>query len=162
MVQDLSQLRMLYSHAEADTVMNITGNLICGQAGGETARWVSERFPPALQYRTTVSVNSADTSISKSEQSNTVVSPATIATLSAGEFVGILADEPGKETLLKAFHGKVVKEVYEGKLVELPVVREVSKEEVEEQFRRVKREVVELAENEHRRMLGNPAMGEVL
>ena len=73
--------------------------------------------------------------------------------------MGILADEPGKETLLKAFHGKVVKEIYEGKLVELPVVSEVSKEEVEKQFRRVKREVVELVENEHRRMLGDPAMG---
>ena len=57
--------------------------------------------------------------------------------------MGILADEPGKETLLKAFHGKVVKVIYEGKLVKLPVVKEVSKEAVEEQFRRVKREVVE-------------------
>ena len=93
------------------------------------------------------------------QQSNTVVSPATIATLSAGEFVGILADEPGKEMPLKAFHAKVVKEAFTGELVELPVVREVSKEEVEEQFRRVKRDVVELVENEHRRMLGNPAMG---
>lgn len=153
-IQDLSQLKMLYSHAEANTVMNMTGNLVCGQAVGETARWVSERFPPSVQYRTTVSVNSSDTSLSKSEQSNPVVSPATIATLSAGEFVGILADEPGKEMVLKAFHAKVVKEGFEGERKEVPMVREVSREEVEECFRRVKREVEVIVGNESRRIMG--------
>jgi len=84
-VQDLSQLRILYTRAESDTVLNMTGNLICGQVGGETARWVSERFPYVVQHKTTVSVNSMDTSVSKSEQSNPAMSPATIATLSSGE-----------------------------------------------------------------------------
>jgi len=157
-VQDVSQLRMLYSHAEADMVMNMMGNVVCGQVGGETARWVSERFPSVTEYRTTVSVNSADTSVSKSEQSNPVVMPATIATLSAGEFVGILADEPGKEMTLKAFHATIVREPFEGPVMELPVVREVSNTEVEACFKKVKREVVELVEEGMREMMRRPGM----
>ncbi|HVW61939.1 MAG TPA: TraM recognition domain-containing protein, partial [Puia sp.] len=95
-VQDLSQLKILYSHDEAVAILNLAGNLICGQTDGETARWVSERFPMVTQHKTTVSVNSADTSVSKSEQSNPAMSPATLAALSSGEFVGILADDPDK------------------------------------------------------------------
>ena len=96
-MQDLSQLRLQYSRAEADTVMNMTGNLICGQVGGETARWISERFLAVLKYRTTVSVNSMDTSVSKSDHSDASISPATLATLSSGESVGIPADNPDNE-----------------------------------------------------------------
>jgi len=157
-VQDISQLRTLYTHAEADTIMNMTGNLICGQAGGETARRVSERFPSVQEYRTTVSVNSMDTSVSRSEQSNPAITPATIATLSSGEFVGILADDPGTEMELKAFHARIVKE---GSCVvpkELPVVRPVGRVEVEENFLRVKMEVDELVIEEVRRVMRDPAM----
>jgi type IV secretory pathway TraG/TraD family ATPase VirD4 len=157
-VQDISQLRMLYSHAEASTIMNMTGNLICGQVGGETARWVSERFPAVEQYRTTVSVNSTDTSVSKSEQSNPAITPATIATLSSGEFVGILADDPGRVMELKAFHAKVVKEDAGVLPGELPVVREVGATEIEENFQRVKKEVAELVKVEMKRIMGNPGL----
>jgi len=48
-VQDLSQLRTQYSRDEADLFLNIAGNLVCGQVGGETARWVSERFPGVVR-----------------------------------------------------------------------------------------------------------------
>ena len=162
-VQDFSQLRMLYSHAEASTIMNMTGNLICGQVGGETARWVSERFPAVEQYKTTVSVNSMDTSVSKSEQSNPSISPATIATLSSGEFVGILADDPGRAMELKAFHAKVVKEDAGVSPGELPVVREIGAGEIEENFRRVKKEVEELVECEMNRIVRDPGLkGKVL
>src|SRR5258708_8900457 len=59
-VQDLSQLRTQYAREEADLILNITGNLVCGQVGGETARRVSERFPRATQYTQTVSLNTSD------------------------------------------------------------------------------------------------------
>jgi len=157
-VQDLSQLQILYTKAEADTILNMTGNLICGQVGGETARWISERFPGVVQHRTTVSVNSSDTSVSRSEQSSSAISTATLATLSSGEFVGILADDPGKEMRLKAFHARIVKEAVEDEVGELPVVREISPGEVEENFRRVKREVEELVDGEMRRILKDPVL----
>lgn len=79
--QDLSQLRTQYSREEADLMMNISGNLLCGQVGGETARWVSERFPKILQEKTSVSNNSSDTSVTTSIQWEETITPATIATL---------------------------------------------------------------------------------
>jgi len=157
-VQDLSQLHIMYTKAEADTILNMSGNLVCGQVGGETARWISERFPNVTQYRTSVSVKSSETSVSKSEQSNPAISPATLASLSSGEFVGILADDPGKEMKLKAFHAKIMKETIETELKELPVVRDLSADEVGENFRRIKREVLELVESEISRITKNPGL----
>ena len=87
------------------------------------------------------------------KQSNPAVSPATIATLSSGQFVGIVANEPVKKMPLKAFHTKVVKEVYEGSPQELPE-REVDQQELQEQFKRVKREVVKLVQKEMSRIRG--------
>lgn len=161
-VQDVNQLRTMYSEAETNTILNMTGNLICGQVGGETAKWVSERFPSVTQHKTTVSINSTDTSISKSEQSNPAITPATIATLSSGEFVGILADDPDKEMELKAFHGKIVKESVATTPVELPIVHEVSSTEVEENYRRIKREVAELVEREMARIMRDPVLREMI
>ena len=159
-VQDISQLRMNYSRAEADTVMNMTGNIICGQVGGETARWVSERFPAKTDYKTTVSVNSLDTSFSKSEHSTPTVSPATVGNLSSGEFVGILADDPDNEMELKAFHAKITKRPGVELEEELPIVREVTQVMIEENFLRIKMEVHQMVESEMKRIVGNPALKE--
>lgn len=157
-VQDFNQLRILYSRAEADAIVNMMGNLICGQVGGETARWVSERFPAVVEHKTTVSVNSMDTSVSKSEQSKPAITPATIGTLSSGEFVGILADDPDKEMTLKTFQAKIIKEPGKSEARRLPVVRTPGPDEVEENFRRVKREMAELVDGEMERIMGDPVL----
>jgi len=157
-VQDVSQLQILYSKAEADAILNMTGNLLCGQTGGDTARWVSERFPTIVQHKTTVSTNSIDTSRSESEQTMPAITPATLATLSSGEFVGILADDPGNEMEFKAFHAKIIKKNKQEKLLELPVVREIAPGELEENFRRVKDEVRELVESEIKRIMRDPKL----
>src|ERR1700750_3187121 len=85
--QDLSQLRQRYSHDEADQIMNTTGNLICSQITGETARWVSERFQGTFGLRTTISLNDDNISTSKTEQVVDAITPSTLANLSSGEFV---------------------------------------------------------------------------
>ncbi|MBN9386211.1 MAG: cyclic nucleotide-binding domain-containing protein [Chitinophagaceae bacterium] len=99
-----------------------------------------------------------DTSVSKSEQSNPAISKATLATLSSGEFVGILADDPGKKLALKTFHAEIVKERVEVGDEVLPVVREVSPGEIEENFRRIKREVAELVDSEMLRIMRDPVL----
>jgi hypothetical protein len=158
-LQDLSQLRTQYSREEADLILNIAGNLICGQVGGETARWVSERFPPVTQYKTSVSVNSSDTSISKSEQTTGAVSPSTIANLSSGEFVGIVSDEPDNRLSLKAFHATIEKDPSDEKERRLPpIVRDVTEADVQEAFLKVKREIRELEHLEMQRILGDPRL----
>jgi hypothetical protein len=156
--QEINQLRTNYSKAEADTLMNMVGNVICGQVGGETADSMSRRFMSKMDYKTTVSVNSSDTSISKSEQSNPSIAPATIANLSSGEFVGILADDPGNEMELKAFHAKVVKKPGVALVEDIPIVREVTPTMLEENFLRVKEEVRDLVESEFRRIESCPVL----
>nr|WP_211482864.1 hypothetical protein [Algoriphagus locisalis] len=47
-----------------------------------------------MQDRRNLSVNSADTSISKSKQLESAVPTSTISSLSSGEFVGMVADNP--------------------------------------------------------------------
>ncbi len=159
-VQDLSQLQTQYSTAEANQIMNITGNLICGQVGGETARWVSERFESVLQYKTTVSVNSSDTSVSKAEQPTSAVTPATIATLSSGEFVGIVADDPSEKIERKGFYAEIIREpmVEKEEMEPLPIVNQVTEAEVNANFERIKEEVKGLVEAEMKRIMGDPAL----
>jgi hypothetical protein len=158
-VQDINQLRTTYTREEADQFMNITGNLVCGQATGDTAGWVSERFHQVVQYRTTVSVNSSDTSVSKSEQSTDAVSTATLASLSSGEFVGIVADDPATPVKLKGFHAKFIKQEEDTvPPTELPVVREVDAGVLQANFDRIVREVVDLVAEETKRIMNDPAL----
>lgn len=158
-VQDINQLRTTYTREEADQFMNITGNLVCGQATGDTAGWVSKRFHQVVQYRTTVSVNSSDTSVSKSEQSADAVSTATLASLSSGEFVGIVADDPATPIKLKGFHARFIKQAEDtAPAAELPVVREVDQEVLQANFDRIVREVVDLVAEETKRIMNDPAL----
>lgn len=163
-VQDLSQLRTRYSRDEADLILNIAGNLLCGQVGGDTARIVSERIPKTMQSRQTVSVNDSGTSISNSEQMSEVITPATIATLSSGEFVGIVADDPDKNLELKAFHSTLIKEdptpasngPDSGQ--SLPVIRQINAAIIDANFQRIKKEVIDFVDREVLRVLADPAL----
>jgi type IV secretory pathway TraG/TraD family ATPase VirD4 len=87
-VQDFSQLRKDYGKEQADVIMNITGNVISGQVTGETAKQLSERFGKIMQDRASYSINSADTSISRSKQLEAAIPPSKIAALSSGESSG--------------------------------------------------------------------------
>jgi len=140
--------------------MNTPGNLICGQVAGETARWVSERFHSIVQYKTTVSVNSRDTSVSKAEQSVDSISPAIIGDLSSGEFVGVVSDDPEQKLKLKGFHASIILEPSEEEPdgVELPIVREVTDKMLEENYRRIQTEVTQLVKSEMKRILADPAL----
>ena len=43
-IQDASQLRLNYGKELADVIVNICGNVIVGQVGGEIAKQISERL----------------------------------------------------------------------------------------------------------------------
>jgi hypothetical protein len=87
----------------AEVVVNICGNIMIGQVGGEMAKMASERLGKTLQDRESMSINSNDTSISRSKQLEVAVPVSTISSLSAGEFVGMVADNPMKLLTLKLF-----------------------------------------------------------
>jgi hypothetical protein len=160
-VQDISQLKLEYSNEEANAVLNISGNFFCGQAAGETARWVSERFPKMLRDRESVSTNSADTSVNVAPQWEETVTPATISTLSSGEFVGVVADDPRQELALKVFHAKILREQFPVLSGEwLPVVQTVNKETLKEHAEQIRKEVRDIVQLEFGKMSRDGVMGE--
>jgi hypothetical protein len=162
-LQDYSQLKMVYTKEEAETIFNITGNIISGQVSGETARLLSERFAKTFQDRQSISINSSDTSISKSKQLEQSVPASTISSLSSGEFVGIVADNPDQPIENKGFHSfiqndikGITKEKESYKAV--PVNKEVTPVIIDNTFKKVKQDVQDIVNETLERILNDPTM----
>ncbi|MCG7855890.1 TraG/TraD/VirD4 family protein [Flavihumibacter sediminis] len=152
-MQDFSQLKKDYGREQADVIVNITGNIISGQVMGETSKLLSERFGKIMQDRQSVSINRTDTSISHSKQLDSAIPASKIAALSAGEFVGLVADNPDEKIKLKMFHSEIVndheklnEEVRQYR--EIPPVSSVSPQQVKDNFYQVKMDVKRLISEE--------------
>src|ERR1700749_4380366 len=102
-VKDYSQLKKDYGREQADVIMSIVGNIVAGQVTGDTAKQLSERFGKIMQERQRITINSQDTSVNKSTQLDFAIPASKIATLSSGEFVGLVADNPDNKISLKVF-----------------------------------------------------------
>jgi len=107
-VQDYSQLKKDYGKDQAEVIMNIVGNVISGQVVGDTAKLLSERFGKIVQERESISINTSETSISRSTQLDSAIPPSKIASLSSGEFVGTVSDDPDQKIDLKVFHAEIL------------------------------------------------------
>lgn len=150
-VQDYSQLKKDYGREQAEVIMNIVGNVISGQVVGETAKLLSERFGKIVQQRESVSVNSSDTSVSRSTQLDLAIPASKIASLSSGEFVGMVADDPDQKINLKVFHSEILNDHQaikreESAYHEIPLVRRVSVEEIQQNYFQIKNEVKMIVE----------------
>ncbi len=162
-VQDFSQLKKDYGKDQADVIINITGNVIAGQVTGETAKQLSERFGKIMQDRTSLSINRSDTSISKSKQLDAAVPPSKISSLSSGEFVGMVADDPDNKIELKIFHNSISNdhEALKREQVNykpIPIVREVNNTIIQKNYTQIKQEVEDLVNAEMERIMGDPGM----
>ncbi|MCF0039677.1 TraG/TraD/VirD4 family protein [Dyadobacter sp. CY399] len=155
-IQDFSQLKKDYGKDYAEVITNITGNIISGQVSGETAKHLSERFGKILQGRTSLSINRTDTSVSKSQQLDSAIPLSTISSLSSGEFVGFVADNPDEKIDLKGFHSRFTnnKNASSGKnyAIELPVIRKVDSSIVQHNYRQIRADVEGIAESEINRI----------
>jgi hypothetical protein len=152
-MQDFSQLKKDYGKEQADVIVNITGNIISGQVMGETSKLLSERFGKIMQDRQSVSVNRMDTSVSHSKQLDSAVPASKIASLSSGEFVGMVADNPDEKIKLKMFHSEIINDTNklneEAKIFkEIPQIKLVTAQEVQDNYYQVKLEVKQLIEKE--------------
>ena len=161
-VQDFSQLRKDYGREQADVIMNITGNIISGQVTGETAKQLSERFGRIMQDRASFSINSSDTSISRSKQLESAIPPSKIAALSSGEFVGMVADDPTCKIELKAFHGEIMNnhqalKKEEESYAEIPVIRKLDQALVHRNYLQIKQDIQDIMHSETERILNDPA-----
>ncbi|MEB0301552.1 conjugal transfer protein MobC [Mucilaginibacter sp. 5C4] len=150
-VQDYSQLKKDYGREQAEVILNIVGNVIFGQVTGDTAKQLSERFGKINQEKESISINSSDTSVSKSVQLDYAVPASKISGLSSGEFVGMVADDPDNKIDLKTFHCaiqndhdaiKKEEEAYQP----IPSVREVDHAEVLMNYHQIKEDIKVLVE----------------
>ncbi|MDB5159433.1 MAG: Type secretory pathway VirD4 component-like protein [Mucilaginibacter sp.] len=161
-VQDFSQLRKDYGREQADVIMNIAGNVICGQASGDTAKQLSERFGKIMQDRESLSINRNDTSISRSKQLETAVPPSTISGLSSGEFVGMMSDTPDQPIDLKTFHCRIINDTAklqaeEAAYVDIPDVRKVTPELIQRNYEQIKQDIQDLLQCEMQALVADPA-----
>lgn len=152
-IQSVDQLKKDYGAEHADVIAGISGNIISGQVTGDSAKKLAETFGKIMQDRQSMSINSSDTSISKSTQMDYAIPASKIATLSSGEFVGIVADSPNQKVTRKMFHCEIQNDHAAIKAEEdaykpIPVIETVTDEDVQENYKKIKREVEELIGNE--------------
>lgn len=158
-MQDFSQLKKDYGKEQADVIVNITGNIISGQVMGETSKLLSERFGKIMQDRESVSINRNDTSISRSSQLDAAIPASKIAALSSGEFVGMVADDPHEKIKLKMFNAEIINDADKlndevSRYKEIPVVSNVTQQQVMDNYYQVKMEVKRLIGEEVERLKG--------
>lgn len=161
-IQDYSQLRKDYGREQAEVIMNITGNIIAGQVTGDTAKQLSERFGKIMQDRESLSINSNDTSISRSKQLESAIPASKISALSSGEFVGMVADDPTCKIDLKAFHCNIINDhevlkKEETHYKEIEKVRVIDNTIVQRNYDQVRQDVQQIIDSEMERLLSDPS-----
>jgi len=166
-VQDYSQLKKDYGRDQAEVIMNIVGNVISGQVVGDTAKQLSERFGKIMQERESVSINSTDSTISKSMQLESAIPPSKISSLSSGEFVGMVADDPLQKIELKIFNAEIINDhealkQEEEKYLPIPEVRQINDKEIEQNYLQIKNDVKTLIESENERMMNSPSLANLI
>ncbi len=158
-IQDFSQLRKDYGEKQAKVILSMVGNIISGQVTGDSDKQLSERFGKIMQDRQSLTINSSDTSVSKSRQLDYAIPQSTIASLSAGEVVGVVADNPDQRIAQKMFHGQVQHDFDALKKEEagykaLPRT-DVDEEGIKKSFLRIKLEVKAIVGQEMERIVNN-------
>jgi len=162
-IQDFSQLRKDYGREQADVIMNIAGNIVSGQVTGDTSKQLSERFGKIMQDRESLSINSQDTSISRSKQLEAAVPPSKISSLSSGEFVGMVADDPDNKIELKTFHCEIINDhealkAEQDNYRDIPVIRKLDNSIVQRNYLQVKQDVQTIVQAEMERLMSDPAL----
>jgi len=166
-VQDSSQLKMHYGKEQAEVILNIVGNVISGQVSGDTAKQLSERFGKIMQDRESISINSRDTSISRSKQLELAIPQSKISSLSSGEFVGMIADNPDQKIELKTFCAEILNDhdtlaQEQAQYKSLPVLSNVNQREILDNYLHIKKDIQNIIQNEMVRMLDTPELSDLI
>ncbi len=167
--QDFSQLTRDYGDKESKVIQNTVGNIFSGQVVGETAKTLSERFGKVLQKRQSMTINRTDKSTSISTQLDSLIPASKISTLTQGMFVGAVSDNFDERIKQKIFHAEIVvdtKKVAEEEknYKKIPNIRnftdnkgkDILKREVEDNYRQVKLDIVNIVYSELKRIKNDP------
>jgi len=169
--QDFSQLTRDYGDKESKVIQNTVGNIFSGQVVGDTAKNLSERFGKILQKRQSITINRNDKSTSISTQLDSLIPASKISTLSQGMFVGAVSDNFDERIEQKMFHAEIVvdneKVAEETKFYQripeiLSFVNDSGEDRftsiIEENYKKVKLDMVEIIENEMKRIKADPEL----
>lgn len=161
-LQEVAQVRKEYGKETADVIINMVGNIVSGQVSGDSAKQLSERIGKINQDKTSLSINSSDTSVSKSKQLDFAVPASKISALSSGEFVGMVADTPQQKIELKAFHCQIVNDFdaineEERNYKPIPVIRQVDEAMVNRNYQQIKQDIKDIVQTEIGRLLSDPS-----
>lgn len=152
-VQNQEQVKRDYGRETADVIFSVVGNIISGQATGETAKSLSETFGKITQERTSSTLSSSDTTFTKSTQLDYAIPASKISTLSSGTFVGMVADNPEEKIDQKTFHAEIQNDhaaiaAEEATYKPIPKVASVTEEDVWENYLKIKNDVQSLMVDE--------------
>jgi len=166
-IQDFSQLKQYYGRDRAEVIMNLCGNIVSGQVLGDTAKQLSDRLGKIMQDRESLSINSNDTSISRSTQLEAALQPARISSLSSGEFIGAVSDNPEQRIELKAFHCEIINDFEkihkeEAAYQPLPVIRHITEDEIMRNYYQIKKDVKRIIDTEMTRIMQSPEVAALL
>lgn len=161
--QSLSLIRATYGRDQADVLFDLPGNAFFGQSNHETARAASESLGKILQPKQSYSTNSRDNTVSRSEHLDLAVPPSKITSLSSGEFVGFVSDNPDQKIKLKGFHCEIINDheairQEEAGYKELPRTRSLAKQAVEDNFLAIKEDVRKMINFQLSVMQANPLL----
>ena len=173
--QDFSQLTRDYGDKESKVIQNTVGNIFSGQVVGETAKNLSERFGKVLQKRQSMTINRNDKSTSISTQMDSLIPASKISNLTQGMFVGAVSDNFDERIEQKIFHAEIVvdsaKVSAEMKVYKkIPVIAEftdndgkdILRETIDSNYRRVKQEIIALVESETERIKNDSELSRLL
>ena len=174
-IQDFSQLERDYGEKEAKVIINTVGNIFSGQVVGDTARTLSDRFGKIVQLRESHSVSNENVTTSTNTQLETLIPASKISNLTQGMFVGSVADNFDEPIPQKIFHAEIVIDNEKVKAetaayVPIPDISSFIGEDgedhmgeiVNENYYRVKADVVEIVRREIQRIEADPKLAELL
>jgi YWFCY protein/Type IV secretory system Conjugative DNA transfer len=151
--QDASQLRLAYGKDFTDVILNTCGNIFSGATGGDTAKSLVERFGKTMQERESHTTTGSDLHVTQSRQLEYVIPLSRIASLSSGEFVGMVVDTPEQPIAVKTFCCRLVNDPAaltqeSAEYKELPTVRDVSEKDLLTHFQQIRKEIAQLVRDE--------------
>jgi TusA-related sulfurtransferase len=120
-----------------------------------------------MQDRESFMTNSSDINVTRSKHLELVIPVSRIASLSSGEFIGMVADNPDQEIDLKAFCAKITNDHAALKKEEdgyrdLPVVKVISEEELLNNYIQVRRDVTAIIRSEVDRITDSPDLAHLM
>ena len=116
-----------------------------------------------MQVREPLSINSVDTSISRSIQLESAVPPSTISYLSSGEFVGMVADVPDCKIKLKTFHCEILNDhdapkKEEANYKDIAILIKIDTSMVQRNYLQIKQDIQEIMQSEMERLLNDSGL----